>query len=264
MRSLAITLVLQMIISLSGDLRAVDIPSVEPVPTNNQPDARQPLSDGESDQVINLQRIKQWMGQFENSEEGKVPESLCIQIRMSGYLPSGHKGASNPREMYEFTPAEVRRLCLRAAGVGKDGNIDYQMDKNRDHVYEVVDRKKYTKIDDVCRILLALNFLEMAGRDERPVGENHHYLQVLSDFGLPRLGGASIKVSSQEFSVHTCEACVGLFHLSSATSIRFSALYHTLRRLARSELGLSGNDWRDALDYVDVDGTVKRHNENKR
>ena len=38
---------------------------------------------------------------------------------------------------------------------------------------------------------------------------------------------------------------------------RFAALYHTLRRLARSELGLSGGDWDDALDIIDADGSIK-------
>ena len=54
------------------------------------------------------------------------------------------------------------------------------------------------------------------------------------------------------------EPCLFAGPATSAQSIRFAALYHTLRRLARSELALSAGDWDDALDIIDVDGSVKQ------
>lgn len=206
--------------------------------------AAAPEGKAEADKDSSLKRVRGWLKQFENTQMGVLPETFVVRIDFSGYLSRKTKDGIQfyrPREVYEFTPKEVRRFCVRAGG----------------HTYKVAATKPFTKIDHVCRILLALDYLEMVDPDENTTDTNFHYLQVMTDSGLDPAGGAGIQIKSAGTELSYCESC--LFGSStSAQSIRFAALYHTLRRLARSELDLSANDWDDALDVIDVDGSVKR------
>lgn len=209
----------------------------------------------ETPQDSSLNRVQDWLKQYENSREGELPDTFCVRISLDGYLNRKTKEGTfffRPREVYEFTPREVRRLCLRAEGVDENGNLKYREDKE-----EVAARKPFSKIDDVCRILLALEYTELVRRDERATKKNLNYLQVLTDTGLKAAGGSRIQVGAAGTEVSCFETCLFRTSPTSAHSIRYGALYHTLRRLARSELGLSGDDWRDALDIIDVDGSVK-------
>jgi hypothetical protein len=79
----------------------------------------------------------------------------------------------------------------------------------------------------------------------------------MTDSGLRPLGDASIEVTAAGTELCYCECCLFGGAANSARSIRFAALYHTLRRLARSEFDLTAGDWDDALDIIDVDGRVK-------
>lgn len=207
-----------------------------------------------------VKRVEGWLEQFENTQEGDLPETFCVRIEFDGYMNrKTEKGIHfyRPREVYEFTPKEMRRLCIRAAGVDEEGGTKYRVDEEGYLVYEVAAKKPFTKIDRVCRILLALDYLEMVSPDENTTGKNLHHLQVMTDSGLRPLGNASIEVTAADTELYYCESCLFAGSPTSAQSIRFAALYHTLRRLARSELALSADDWNDALDIIDVDGSLK-------
>ncbi|MEO1998865.1 MAG: hypothetical protein ABGZ17_26765, partial [Planctomycetaceae bacterium] len=207
-----------------------------------------------------IQRVEGWLKQFENQQTGDLPKTFCVRISLDGYLNRETAQGTHlyrPHEIYEFTPQEVRRLCSRVVGVDKDGSSKYRVDEKGQAVYEVAARKSFKKIDQVCRILLALHYLEMVNEDEEPSGKNFHHLQVMRDSGLPALGTATIEVTSAEVDVYYCETCLAAGAANSARSIRFAALYHTLRRLVRHELGLAQGDWNDALDIIDVDGSIK-------
>jgi hypothetical protein len=206
-----------------------------------------------------LSRVQGWLKQFENGRQGNVPEPFCVRISLYGYLNrESHQGTLflRPREVYEFTPQEVRRLCPRAAGTDENGEVKYRDEEKGALAYEVAARKPFAKIDEVCRILLALDYAELV-RPKEDAGENFHYLQVMTDSGLGPFGGTCIRVGADGAEVACTESCYYRTSPTSAHSIRYAALYHTLRRLARSELGLAGEDWRDALDIIAVDGSVR-------
>lgn len=232
MRLSTITLLILSVLAASDTLQADD-------------GAAAPGINAATDEAASLKRVESWLKQFENTQMGDLPKTFCVRIDFDGFLSRKTKEGIHsyrPREVYEFTAKELRRLCVRAGG----------------HAYEVAARKPFTKIDEVCRILLALDYLEMASQDEYTTGENFHHLQVMTDSGLNAIGGAGIKVSAAGTELSYSESCLFAGPANSAQSIRFAALYHTLRRLARSEFALSAGDWDDALDIIDVDGSVKR------
>ncbi|MDP6443095.1 MAG: hypothetical protein QGG36_01710 [Pirellulaceae bacterium] len=207
-----------------------------------------------------IERVAVWLKQFEHKRTGDLPATFSVRIAFDGRLVRETAAGTyvyRPREVYEFTPKEVRRLCIRATGLDKPRAPKYRRDAKGNIAYEVAARKPFTKIDKVCRILMALKYLELIYPDEHDEGENLDFMQVMTDSGLRPIGEASIRVSAAGAEVESNNCCVGVFFATSAQSIRFAALYHTLRRLARSELGLSGGDWDDALDIIDADGSIK-------
>jgi len=241
-----------MILSVIAGANAIVVGAAEPAPQGAQAAANEARA---------FHRVEGWLKQFRNSKSGHLPATFSVKIHLDGYLnretPKGIHFL-RPREVYEFTPQEVRRLCLRATGVDKDGATTYRVDKKTGRfAYEVVSRKPFNRIDEVCRILLALNFLEMIRPERTTKPQNFHQLQVLTDSGLPPLGDATIGIRTKDTEHSYCEACVVSSGSSSEESIRFAALYHTLRRLARTELSLSAADWDDALDIIGVDGSLK-------
>jgi hypothetical protein len=120
-------------------------------------------------------------------------------------------------EVYEFTPQEVRRLCPHAAGIDENGDVKYRVGEKGSLAYEVAGRKPFSKIDDVCRILLALDYAELVCPNEDP-GENFHYLQVMTDSGLDPFGGTCIWVGADGAEVFCTESC---FYIASPTSSLF-------------------------------------------
>ncbi|MFP6762721.1 MAG: hypothetical protein VB858_03860 [Planctomycetaceae bacterium] len=214
-----------------------------------------------STEAAQIARVRGWLQQYQNSQAGTLPDTFSVRIQFDGYLDRQTGNGTQfyrPREIYEFTPTEVRRLCIRAVSVEQDGATRYRLDqKNGSLAYEVAARQQFSKIDQVCRILLALDYLEMVNSTDNATGRNLHYLQVMTDSGLRPLGDANIEVNTTDIDLLYGESCTGITAATSAQSIRFSALYHTLRRLARSELGLSAGDWDDALDIIAVDGAVR-------
>jgi len=241
-----------MILSVIAGANAIAAGDADPAPQCAQAAA---------DETRAFNRVEGWLKQFQNSKSGNLPATFSVKIQLDGYLnretPKGVH-LHRPREVYEFTPQEVRRLCLRATGVDKNGATTYRVDKKTGYLaYEVVSRKPFNRIDEVCRILLALDFLEMIHPERTTKWKNYHQLQVLTDSGLPPLGDASIAIRTNDTKHVYCETCLAASGSSSAESIRFAALYHTLRRLARAELSLNAADWDDALDIIAEDGSVK-------
>jgi len=242
MRLSTITLIILGVLVASGTLQADDGVAATGIKAVTDEDA-------------SLKRVEGWLRQFESTQMGDVPKTFCVRIHFDGHLSRKTKEGIHiyrPREVYEFTPKEVRRLCVRAAGVGEGGAPKY----------EVAAKRPFTKIDKVCRILLALGYLDMVNQminpdEELMMGKNFHHLQVMTDSGLHPIGDAGIRVSAAGTELSCYESCLFAGPLTSAQSIRFAALYHTLRRLARSELALSAGDWDDALDIIDVDGSIK-------
>ena len=247
------------ILLVSGLFYLTDLPQTTvPISATEIPTASDQVVSTEAAQIA---RVRGWLRQYQNSQSGTLPDTFSVRIHFDGYLDRQTGNGTHfyrPRETYEFTPTEVRRLCVRAVGVNPDGTTRYRRDgKNGSLAYEVAARQRFTKIDQVCRILLALDYLEMVNPTDNATGRNLHYLQVLTDSGLSPLGDADIEVHTTDIDLFYGETCTVITAATSAQSIRFSALYHTLRRLARSELGLSAGDWDDALDVIAVDGSVQ-------
>jgi hypothetical protein len=207
-----------------------------------------------------LRCIQTWLGQFENNRKGRLPETFRVRLSFHNYYSrETEKGTLflQPREVYEFTPTEVRRLLLRAVGVDEEGETEYWVDGDGHLVHVIANRKPFKRIDDVCRILQALDFVGLTGPDESARGENFHHLQVMTDTGLEPMGSACIRVGASDVEASIWESCLGAGFDTSAQSIRFAALYHTLRRTARGALGLCDDDWRDAMDIIDVNGSIR-------
>ena len=178
------------------------------------------------DILIHVDELKPLLNQYRSKREGALPDNFCVRISLH---PEGQRIAIN--EVYEFTPTIVRQL--RATESNVDGV----------RTFEVAGERPFTKIDDVCRILLALDYPELCGPRAHTDEKNLNYLQVLTGCGMKPMGGAVIKLSSGGKSIACCESCLFAGFATSAQSIRFGALYHSLRNLARGELGLAEKDW---------------------
>jgi hypothetical protein len=205
-----------------------------------------------------VRQVSEWLESFKRGGNGNLPETFSVLITLDGYSPeSDGPRAPRPRETYEFTSTEVRRLCRRAEGYDMSGDLKFAKDEQGNEKWEVRDSKPFSKIAHVCRILLALDYAGMLTPEEEVDLENPHYLQVVTDWGLPQVGGAGIYVKAKGVEVSVWEHCIDGGMDTTAKSIRFAALYHTLRRLARSSLGIGGRDWRDAREYIGVDGSIQ-------
>jgi hypothetical protein len=158
-------------------------------------------------------------------------------------------------ETYEFTPAEVRLLQPRITGFDPDGWAVYEKDTRGAVNDRQVRRQPFTQSDDVCRLLLALNYPDLLKAHESArSGTNLNERMVMSGDGrvIPQpddgrhgqdYGDSAIAIEFGQREASCGENCILQSSFSSEQSIRFSALYHALRRLARVRLGFAESDW---------------------
>lgn len=199
-----------------------------------------------SNTTIDMAELTTLLTQYRDSHDGQLPESFRVRIDLHGYAKAGR-----PFDSYEFSPTEVVRFQPQVKLNEKNGNEELVYD-NVKHVLmcDTVQRENFTHIDDVCRILLALDYPDlvksMAGTNKVP-NQNLHYLSVMTGAGLPAMGDCRISISFDGKSCECHECCVFRNGFTSAQSIRFAALFHVLRQLARSNLGLAQRQWQDAI-----------------
>lgn len=180
---------------------------------------------------------------FRKGNRGRLPDTFRVRIRLAGYL-----ARLRPFEAYEFSPTQVCRL-RRIRGKDEKGRFVYLRDKKtNDYVFEVAARKPFKRAADLCRTLSALGYADLVRQRRRTGGRNLNNLFVMKGAGLPPAGSTSIQVSFGGNKLEIGECCLFAGFPTSDHSIRYAALYHTLRRLARSEMGLAASDWRDAIE----------------
>jgi hypothetical protein len=144
---------------------------------------------------------------------------------------------SSVNETYVLTTNDVR--LLREA---------YDMEAKTN--VTVVERTRDAKCADVvCRILLALDYPQLIAaycKTSCPALSEKNYEESMfphTGAGLAASGECAVTVEFGGRKVVCSANCNGWNGLSSVETVRFAAVYYTLRHLARSKLGLAENDW---------------------
>ena len=186
-----------------------------------------------------LEELTALLTQYRDGHDGKLPASFRVHIHLDGYAKTGR-----PYDIYEFTPTEVFRLRPHVQSAAAEGVKEQVPEYDRDK------QEEFKSIDEVCRILLALDYPDLVKGMVAEIPKaprNLEYLSVMTGAGLPAMGDCSIKVSFGDKSFECHECCMFGNSFNSAQSIRFAALFHALRHLARSHLGLAQREWKDAI-----------------
>lgn len=183
-----------------------------------------------------LETVQNMILPFRESRQGKLPADFLVRISMRSMLDSKKQAAVS--EVYEFTEKQVTRY---RPGTNSESDV-FEKDK----------QAPCTRVDQVCRVLLAMDYADLVRAAMNGTGPSNDVavvdsLQVMDGAGLCASGACDIEVRCHGQSVSCGSNCLTVSGFNSAQSLRFSALYHTLRRLARSDLGLAPNDWADAV-----------------